>query len=217
MYKVVGYRMGLIVLFLAMPAAILRAQHGGFLTDEEEDALREEQDPSGRIAVYLTLAQTRLTRIEEFRHAPQDPKYDNGAYLDKLMGEYISLTDELKNWIQDQYDRRGDMRRGLRSLLEVGPKQLEALRRIQQSPDPYAADYANALRDAIDDLSDALDGATTALAGQEKKFGQMKREEKADARAAKQREKEEKKQTKEEKKLRKQQHKRGVPADTDQD
>ena len=72
-----------------------------------------------------TLAQSRLERIEEFRSKPMDPQYDNGAYIDHLLDEYISITDELKNWIQDQYDRRGDMRKGLRKVLEMGPKQLD--------------------------------------------------------------------------------------------
>jgi hypothetical protein len=203
-------------LFVA-PAAVVWAQPGDFLTEEEEDKLREAQDPSERIEVYLALAQARLERLDEFRRKPVDPQYDNGAYLDRLVGQYISITDELKNWIQDQYDRQGDMRRGLRKALEAGPRQLEELRRIQQSPDPYAGDYGKSLREAIGDLSDTLDGATKALADQQKKFGEIKREEKAAARASKEREKEERKRTKQEKKLRKRQHRPGVPADTEQD
>jgi peptidoglycan hydrolase CwlO-like protein len=210
-------RLVALLLLLITTATIVTAQKGDFLTDEEEDKLRETQDPSARIETYLDFAQARLERIDEFRQRPADPKYDNGAYLDGLVGQYIALTDELKKWIQDQYDRQGDMRRGLKKLLESGPKQLEELRRIQQSPDRYFNDYAKSLRDAIDDLNDAIDGATKALADQIKKFGEMKREAKAEAQATKLREKEEKKQTKEEKKLRKRKPKRGVPADTDQD
>ena len=137
--------------------------------------------------------------------------------MDGLLAQFIGLNDELKNWIDDQYDRNGDMRHGLHLLLDAGPKQLEQLRRIQQSPDANTADYADSLRDAIDDLADTLDGGTRALSDQEKKFGAMKREAKADARASRERAKEEKKQTKEEKKIRKKEHKSGVPGDSDQD
>jgi hypothetical protein len=202
---------------LLMPAVIVRAQTGDFLTEEEEDKLRDAQDPSDRIEVYIALAQARLERIDDFRQKPMDPKYDNGAYLNRLVVQYIALTDALKNWIQDQYDRQGDMRGGLRKLLESGPRQLEELRRIQQSPDAYAADYSKSLRDAVDDLADALDGGTKALGDQEKRLGELKREEKAVARAGKEREKEDKKRAKEEKKLRKRQQKHGVPGDADQD
>ena len=207
----------LTLLVSAMPAARVHAQVGDFLTDEEEDKVRETQGASERIELYLAIAQARLDRADDFRVKPPDPKYDNGAYMDKLVGQYVSLTDELKNWIQDQYDRRNDMRSGLRKMLESGPKQLEMLRRMQQTPDPYTADYRKSLQDAIDNLTDTLDGATKALGEQEKLFGQLKRDEKVEAKAAKDRAKEEQKRAKEEKKLRKKLEKQqGAPAQDDQ-
>ncbi len=198
-----------------VPAGTLGAQKPDYLTDEEEDKVREAQDPSARIEVYLALEQARLDRIAAFRSKPMDPQYDNGAYINRLLGEYISLTDDLKNWIQDQYDRRGDMRSGLHKVLQVGPRQLEDLRRIQAAPDAYAADYAKSLRDATDDYTDALDGATKALGDQVKMFGELKQEEKAQAQSAKDRTKEEKKRSKEEAKLRKKDSKQAPPSDDD--
>jgi hypothetical protein len=201
---------------LAAPAMTALAQKPDYISDEEEDKIREAQEPSERIEVYLTLAQSRLDRIEGFRSKPMDPQYDNGAYIDHLLDEYISLTDDLKNWIQDQYDRRGDMRKGLRKVLEMGPKQLHDLGRIQASPDAYAADYVKSLGDAKDDLTDALDGATKALADQVKIFGELKSE-KAEAQSEKDRMKEEKKRSKEEEKLRKKEQKQAQPSDKDED
>jgi hypothetical protein len=201
-----------LLMSVTAPAKAALAQKPDYLSDEEEDKIRDAQEPSERIEVYVTLAQTRLERIEEFRSKPMDPQYDNGAYIDHLLDEYVSITEDLKNWIQDQYDRRGDMRKGLHKVLEMGPKQLDELRRIQQSPDAYAADYAKSLRDAKDDFTDALDGATRALGNQVKLFGELKREEKADAQSQKARTKEEKKRSKEEEKLRKKERKQNRPA-----
>jgi hypothetical protein len=199
----------------AAPATTALAQKPDYVSDEEEEKLRDAQGPSGRIDVYLDLTQNRLDRIASFRSKPMDPQYDNGAYIDHLLDEYISLTDDLKNWIQDQYDHRGDMRKGLKKALEVGPKQLEDLRRIQDAPDAYAADYAKSLHDARNDFTDALDGATKALGEQIKTFGEIREDEKADAKAEKERTKEEKKQSKEEEKLRKKQQKQNPPDDDD--
>jgi hypothetical protein len=202
-----------LILALLMPLAVTAlAQKPDYVSDEEEDKIREAQDPSERIEVYLTLAQSRLDRIEEFRSKPMDPQYDNGAYVDHLLDEYISLTDDLKNWIQDRYDRRVDMRKGLRKVLEMGPKQLHDLGQIQESRDAYAADYAKSLRDAKDDFTDTLDGATKALGDQVKIFGELKSE-KAQAQSDKDRMKEEKKRNKEEEKLRKKEDKKAPPAD----
>jgi hypothetical protein len=205
------------LLLCAVPLASVPAQKEAALSEEEEDKLREEQDPGKRIELYLEFAQDRLSQFDQFRQKPADPKYDTGGYLDKLLGEYIALQDELKNWIQYQYDHQGDMRSGLRALLDRGPRQLQQLQHIQQEPDRFVSDYRDSLRDAIDNLTDMLDGATTALNSQVKKFGEIKRQEKADEQQAKQAAKDEKKRIREEEKLRKKERKQGqVPEDADQ-
>ena len=201
----------------ALPLVSMPVQKEAALSDEEEDKLREEQDPGKRIELYLDFAQDRLSQFDQFRQKPADPKYDTGGYLDKLLGQYIALQDELKNWIQYQYDRQGDMRSGLRTLLDRGRRQLEQLQHIQQEPDRFVSDYRVSLRDAIDNLTDMLDGATTALNSQVKKFGEIKRQEKVEDQQAKQAAKDEKKRIKEEEKLRKKERKQGqVPEDADQ-
>ena len=207
----------LMLTLLGLPLASIPAQKEAALSEEEEDKLREEQDPGKRIELYLDFAQDRLSQFDQFRQKPADPKYDNGGYLDKLLGQYIALQDELKNWIQYQYDHQGDMRSGLRALLDRGPRQLDELRHIQQEPDRFVSDYRDSLRDAIDNLTDMLDGATTALNSQVKKFGEIKRQEKLDEQQAKQAARDEKKRIKEEEKLRKKERKQGqVPEDADE-
>jgi hypothetical protein len=200
---------------MAAVAVTLAAQTGDYLSEEEQNKIREAQDPSARIEVYLSFAQTRMERIDQFRIKPVDPSYDVGGYIDKQFDQYIRITDELKNWIEDQFDRRADMRAGLKKLLETGPSQLEHLRQIQQSSDPYSADYRKTLADAIDDFNDALDGATKALSEQTKTLGILKTEEKAAAKGNQEQVKVDKSQVKEDKKLRKKEHEKGVPSDPD--
>jgi hypothetical protein len=200
-------------------AGFVSAAHGQkpeYLTDEEQDKLREAQEPSERIQLYLEFEQVRLERFETGRSNPAVTTEDIGKYLDDAIVQFVGLDEELKNWVEDQYGRGADMRKGLHALLETGAKQLEQLRRIQQAPDANVRAYADSLRDAIEDLTDTLDGATKALGEQEKKFAALKQQEKTDARDSKLRAKEEKKRTKEEQKLRKKEHKSGVPADSDQ-
>jgi hypothetical protein len=193
------------------------AEKGDFLTEEEADQLRDAQEPSQRIEKYLSFAQVRLERFDDYRNRPLNPDYDVPGYLETQLDQYIRITDALKDWIEDQFDRHNDMRAGLKKVLEMGTHQLEQLRHIEQSSDPYAAGYRKSLSDAIDDFTDALDGATKALSEQTKVFGELKREEKADAQTVKDREKEEKKRAKEEGKLRKKEHESGPPTDKDED
>ncbi len=208
----------LLLLAGTVSAAGLRAQiKGDYLTEEEEDELREAQDPSARIEVYVKLETDRLDRFINFRAQPKNPQYDNGGYLDKLMGQYISLTDEMKSWIQDQYDRKNDMRAGLRKFVDLAPKQLDQLHSIQQTPDAYARDYDKSLSEAIADFNDALNGATQALADQIKTFGELKRQEKVEQQNIKERQKDARKREKEEKKLQKRERKKHHPTDEDED
>ncbi len=202
------------------PALVEGAQSSkrAALSDEEEDKLREEQDPGKRIELYLAFARDRLSQFELFREKPDDLQYNTGKYLDQMMDQYIALDGELKDWIEYQYDRGGDMRAGLTKLIQVGPQQLEQLRHIQQASDPRSSVYGHSVQDAIDNLTDTIDGGTKALAEQIKKYGQLKKDEKADAKAEKEREKEAEKREKEEKKLQKKEQKQNkAPTDADQE
>ncbi|HMD84288.1 MAG TPA: hypothetical protein VKO18_06270 [Terriglobia bacterium] len=205
------------LLLAASLAVAWGADKSDYLSDEEADQLREAQEPSQRIEAYLSFAQIRLTRFDDYRNRPASPDYDIPGYLDTQLDQYIRITDALKDWIEDHFDRHDDMRAGLKKFLEMGPHQIEQLRHVEQSPDPYAASYHKLLGDAIDDFTDALDGATQALSEQTKLFGELNRAEKADAQTVKDREKEEKKRTREEEKLRKKEHEKGPPSDKDED
>ncbi len=205
-------------LLLAVSLGVAGGQDkGDYLSEDEADQLREAQDPSQRIGVYLSFAQVRLARFDDVRTRPPDPQYDVAGYLDTQLDQYIRITDALKDWIDEHFDHRDDMRAGLKKLLETGPHQLEQLRRIEESSDPYAEGYRRSLSDAIDDFSDALDGASKALSEQSKAFGELKREEKADTQTIKDRQKEEKRSAKGEEKLRKKEHEKGPPTDPDED
>jgi hypothetical protein len=190
-------------------SGLLRAQSPkrAALSQAEVDKLRDTQDPGERIKVYLGFMQTRLTMFDAFRSKPVNPEYRGGKYLDEILGQYVELDDELKDWIQYEYNRQGDMRAGLRTLLDDGPKQLDELRHVEQAPDPYFPRYSDTLHDAIADVEDTLDGASKAMAGQVKLLGELKQKEKQAAQVSKQAIKQEKKQLKQEKKLEKKEEK----------
>lgn len=196
---------------LALPCA---GQKRAVLNELEEDRVRETQDPSERIEVYLDLLDVRLGRFEQARQQPPDPKFDQAGFLHDLLSDYVALNDELKTWIEDHYQRNEDMRGGLRKLIESGPRQLLALRGIKQQGGPDSESYSDTLQDAIDQLADTIDGATVALRDQDKKLTQLKKQEKEDVKLAKDRAKEASRRTKKEKQERKRDDKkRTVPGD----
>jgi DNA repair exonuclease SbcCD ATPase subunit len=204
-----------LIVFLLLAPSWAYAQQGDHLTSSEQDRLRDAQDPSERIKVYLSIAQTRLDRLGGLQDASPETQENVGGQVDELLEQYISIDDELKDWIEYQYDHNGDMRSGLHQLLTEAPRQLQQLQHLQNSPASEARDYSASLHDAIANLNDTIGGAAQALAAQEKKFPEMKQAAKAEARAVKKerkaeakRNKEEEKLNKKEKKLRERHHKK---------
>ena len=200
---------GLATLLVLAPLCA-RAQKQDYLTSTEVEKLRDAQEPSIRIKLYLSFQLDRLNRIEAARESNGDVRDS----VDDLLNQYISIDNELKDWIQYQYDHDGDMRKGLRALLDQGPKQMEILRHLQSSPGLGAGDYASSLRDAIADMNDTLDGATAALAAQQKKLPKMTQGSNANARALKKERKEQEKLNKKERKMRNRHRKNENPDDS---
>lgn len=187
---------------LLLSGISLRAQTD-FLTEAEADRLRDAQDPGKRIEVYLDLEEARLGRLPAAQGQPEQ--------IGLLLSQYVALDEEMKNWIDDQYQQQGDMRKGLRALLERGPHQLEQLQAVEKLPGADSAPYARTLHDALDNLSDTLDGSAKALGEQQKLFGQLNEEHKEQEKATKERTKEAKKRAKEERKLRKRMERQKPP------
>jgi hypothetical protein len=191
------FLLGLAILLALAPRHLLAQDHDS-LTPAEADKLRDAQDPSERIKVYVSFQQDRLGRVA----VASDSNGDSQDSVDDLLNQYIFIDNELKDWIQYQFDHDGDMRKGLRELLDEGPKQLEMLRHMQSAPGAGASDYSNSLRDAIADMNDTLDGATQALAAQQKKFPEMVESAKAESHGLKKERKEQEKLNKKEREMR---------------
>jgi hypothetical protein len=199
----------IVALVVALPlwSKPFQAEKRATLSDDEQDLLRDEQNPSKRIEVYLKLEDSRIARLDSAKDDPDE--------LNALLSDYVAVVEEMKSWVQYQFDQQGDMRPGLRQFLARGPQHLNLLRRLEPASGVAPPEYADNLRDAIDDLNDALDGSAKAFSDQQKHFGELKQEEKADARATKERIKEEKKRQEEEKKLRKRERPKGGVPDQD--
>jgi hypothetical protein len=196
-----------LVVVAAACVAGARAQQRADLSEAEVDKLRDTQGAGDRIKLYLDFMQERLTRFDDLHDSPRNPQLNTGSVLDQLMTQYVELDDELKDWIQYQYNHQNDMRAGLKDLLDRGARQLQELQHVQQSPGPYTSEYSEDLQNAIADMKDTLDGGNAAIAGQVKTFGELKQEQKESAAASKEAIKQQKKQIKEEKKLAKKEEK----------
>ena len=84
-------------LVVALSVTAWAAGKGDYLSDDETDQLRDAQEPSQRIEAYLSFAEVRLTRFDDYRNRPPNPDYDIPGYLETQLDQYIRITDALKD------------------------------------------------------------------------------------------------------------------------
>lgn len=175
-----------IMLYASRPTAPAHPQKDAAdLSPAEEDQLREAQDAGERIAVYLELGAARIDKFEEFRSPSGRAASEHGPYLNSLLNSYVACIDELKDWMEYQYDKDGDMRKGLRVLLKKGPVHLERLRRARRVQDKLTVYYAQTLEYAIENMEDTLDGGALAFGEQQKNFRERQKAEEEEKKQAK--------------------------------
>lgn len=168
-------------------AAPLAAQLGGRdpLNAKEADQLRElSQEPDKRLKLMLQFARVRLATIEQLRG---DPKMaaDRGLQVHDLLEDFTKLMDEIGDNIDDYADRKTDLRKPLKDVIQGDTEFQLKLRTLkEQGPGAGSAadelsDYKFALQNAIDAVNSSLDDSRKLLAEQEVAFKETKEKEKA--------------------------------------
>ena len=136
----------LLVLWACGWGISLRGQ-SDFLTFQEIAQVRDAQQPSKRLTLYLEFAQRRLDAVQE-RLASQDS--DAGRAVQKTLVEYISILEALEGTIEDAREQRSSTSKVLKKVEEQGAQFLEYLQSLQSGDSPKWSDYQFTLEEAID-------------------------------------------------------------------
>ena len=175
-----------IVLSLCCTALPLLAQvRHDPLTKAETDQSREaSQEPSDRVKLYVTFAKSRMLAID---HLQADPRFGagRGKAIHDLVDDFRIIMDELDNNIDQYAGRHGDMRKGLKEVVEATSDfqlRLRALKEMQPENDELRKEkeqYALVVQDAIDSNNDVADTARKTLDEQNEYFKQKKDDKKS--------------------------------------
>lgn len=169
--------------FALLAAAPLLAQLGGRepLNEKEIGELREvAQEPDKRLKLMVQFARARLAAIEQLRG---DPRFaaDRGARVHDLLEDFTKLVDEMGDNIDDYADRKEDLRKGLKLVIEGDTEFQLKLRTLkEQGPGAGAkagsetGDYSFVLQNAIEAVNLSLDDARKLLDEQEVAFKDAK-------------------------------------------
>lgn len=164
----------LVIALLASAGAQYRREP---LTDKEIDQLRDAaQEPSERMKLYVTFARDRLAALEQMRG---DPKVKDRADQthDKLQN-FLDVYDELNGNIDTFVERKADLRKPLKNLIEADTEFQARLQALKTSADANPEEerkYEFLLATAVDTLSESLHDHQQLLSEQEVEFRKKKK------------------------------------------
>ncbi|MFY9911008.1 MAG: hypothetical protein WCF22_21685 [Candidatus Sulfotelmatobacter sp.] len=156
--------------FLSLTFAPLWAQpQRDPFTPSEVDQIRDVSwEPQQRLSLYVKFARERLVAMEQMRN---DPKMKNRAQQthDKL-DDFAAIYDELNDNIDTYVDRRNDIRKPLKMIIDADSEfqaKLLALRQAANVPPDEAKQYEFVLSNTLDTLKNSAEDHRTLLEEQQ--------------------------------------------------
>jgi len=156
------------VLLLGLVLAQGQRRHDP-LTQAEIDQIRDASwEPQQRLTLYLQFTRARLVKLEQMR---ADPKTKNRPQqTHDLLDDFQRLYDELNDNIDTYVDRKDDIRKPLKLVIDADTEfqaKLRALKEAADVPAPEAATYEFVLTNALETLDTSSDDHRKLLAEQE--------------------------------------------------
>jgi hypothetical protein len=160
----------IIFAFLAtLPLAAPAQKRRDPLTSAEVDRIRDASwEPRQRLALYVDFSRARLARLQQMRSDPKTT--DRPRQTHDLLDDFQLLYDELNENIDTYVDRKDDIRKPLRQIIEADAEFSAQLRALQDSADVKRAEYNQyefVLTNALDTVDSSIDDHRKLLADQE--------------------------------------------------
>ena len=144
-------------------------QHRDPLTQEEIQKVRDTSwEPRLRLPLYVQFARDRLVKLEQAR---SDPKSTSRArQTHDLLDDFQLLYDELNDNIDTYVDRRDDIRKPLKTVIDADTEFQAKLRALKDAADVPRAEeqqYDFVLTNAIETVDSSAQDHRKLLADQE--------------------------------------------------
>lgn len=156
-----------LVLGIFAPAAAQRRDDP--LTQAEIDQLRDAAlEPEQRMKLYVQFARARLVALEQMR---ADPKVtDRGTKTHAGLQDFLSVYDELNDNLDNFADRKADLRKALKAIIQGDTEfqaKLRALRNEAGASKGEAKEYEFLLSNAVETVDMSAEDHRKLLAEQE--------------------------------------------------
>jgi len=139
------------------------------LTQAEIDQLRDTAvEPELRMKLYVQFARARLVSVEQMR---SDPKVtDRPQQTHHMLEDFLAVYDELNDNLDNFEDRKSDLRKALKAVIEGDTEFQAKLRALQddaRSSREEAGEYRFILSNAIESVDSNTEDHRKLLAEQE--------------------------------------------------
>ncbi|HTW57464.1 MAG TPA: hypothetical protein VMD99_05015 [Terriglobales bacterium] len=156
-------------LLLGASSTAAAQRHRDPLTAPEIDQIRDASwEPRQRLTLYVQFSRARLTKLEQMRSDPKTT--DRAKQTHDLLDDFQLLYDELNDNIDTYVDRKDDIRKPLKMILEADTEFQAKLRALEVgagvNPTEYR-EYEFVLTNALDTVESSMDDHRTLLANQE--------------------------------------------------
>jgi hypothetical protein len=145
-----------------LPAAVLGlstlilAQDRDFLTPDEIDQVRQNQEPNARLALYVHFAKQRIDLLQQYL---AKDKPGRSLFIHNTLEDYSQIIDAIDNVSDDALKRHADLDTGTLAVLNAEKDFLDTLNKVQASQPHDFERYKFVLQQAIDATSDSRDVA----------------------------------------------------------
>jgi len=129
------------------------------LSQSEIDQVRDASwEPQKRLALYVTFARDRLTKLETMRSDPKTK--DRPQQTHDFLDAFLRIYDELNDNIDTYVGRKDDIRKPLKAVVEADTEFQAKLRALKDSADvkaEEAAQYEFVLTNALDTVDSSAE------------------------------------------------------------
>ena len=129
------------------------------LNPVEVDQLRDAMlDPDTRLKLYVKFARERMNALEKMRGDPKAT--DRAGQTRDLLSDFLAIYDELNDNIDMYVDRKDDVRKPLKLIIEADTEFQAKLRAVKNSANGDAVEskrYEFVLNNAIDTVDSSAD------------------------------------------------------------
>jgi hypothetical protein len=166
-----------LVLALLLLSTLWAQRRRDPLNPLEQDQLRDAaQEPSERLKLYIQFSRTRLTSLEQIR---SDPKVtDRAEQTRDRLQDFLDVYDEMNDNIDTFVERKADLRKPLKGVIEADTEFQAKLRALKSSADPKkdeAQTYDFLLTSVLDTVDSSVQDHRQLLSEQEEAFKHKKK------------------------------------------